>query len=200
MKLFFDFLPIALFFLTYKLYGIFAATVIAMLCSAIQIIYAYYYSEHLDKTQLGTFLIILLLGSATLFFHNPRFIQWKPTIIYWMLALMFLASHFFGKKLMVEYIMGEKITMPINKWRNMSYAFIVFFIAIGGANLFVAYHFSENTWVNFKLFGILGVTLCFLAMIALYANQFGEEVSSTLSKSELKKNTIKQNHNEPASS
>ncbi|KTD65469.1 septation protein A [Legionella spiritensis] len=171
MKLLFDFFPVLLFFLTYKLYGIYYATAIAMIASVGQV--AFYRLKHhrYEKMHLTSMALIVILGAATLIFHDPWFIKWKPTGIYWFAALFFLGSRFVGNKTIIQKMMEENINLPIKIWYRLNYAWFLFFIFMGILNLYVAYNFSTDTWVNFKLFGGAGLTLIFVVLQAIYLSR-----------------------------
>jgi len=105
--------------------------------------------------------LVLVFGGLTLAIHDKAFIQWKVTVVNWLFACAFLVSHFIGERPLTERIMGESITLERASWLKLSWAWIVFFVALGALNLYVAYNFAEHIWVNFKLFGMLGLTLVF---------------------------------------
>lgn len=168
MKLLFDFFPIFIFFLSYKLAGIYAATAIAMAASLFQVIFYRYKHQHFEKMHLISFGLIFVLGGATLFFHNPLFIKWKPTGIYWLTALIFLGSPLVSKKTLIQKMMEGNISLPSQIWFRLNFAWAIFFVLMGSANLYVAYYYSEDIWVNFKLFGGTGFTLVFVVLQALY--------------------------------
>ena len=107
---------------------------------------------------------ILLLGGATLLTQDKRFLFWKPTVVYWLLALVFLASQFIGNKLIVQRMMEQAIQLPAWLWKRLHYAWILFFLAMGVLNILIAFNFSEEAWVNFKLFGTLGLTIVFCVL------------------------------------
>jgi intracellular septation protein len=172
MKLLFDFLPILLFFVAYKVYGIYAATVVAIAASLIQVTVHRIKNKRFETMHLITFFSILVLGSATLFSHNDIFIKWKPTILYWVLGIAFIASSIFAKKPMIQSLMEKSIAMPTEIWQRLNIGWSVFFILLGAVNLFVVYHYSTNTWVNFKLFGTLGLTLLFVVLQSLYMAKY----------------------------
>lgn len=186
MKLLFDFLPIILFFITYKFFGIFAATGVAIAASAFQLSWDWYKNHRFEFTYVITFILIAILGGATLFLHNDIFIKWKPTAIYWVLAAVFFGSRLIGKKTVIQRLLGSKLVLPESIWKRLNTSWIIFFFTVGLVNLFVIYHFSTNTWVYFKLFGVLGITLLFGFLqslyIAKYVNIHGQE-KDKLSKS-----------------
>jgi intracellular septation protein len=172
VQIVFEILPIILFFIIYKISGIYAATIAALIISLLQLIAYRLIKKRIDHIQLVMFGLIILLGGATLLFHRPIFIKWKPTIINWLFALFFLLSHFMGKKTLIERMLGEKITLPKMAWRHLSASWTLFFTLIGGANLYVAYRYSTEIWVNFKLFGVLGLTLLFAIIQAIYLARY----------------------------
>lgn len=173
MKLLFDFFPIFCFFIAYKFFGIYPATAVAMGASVIQVGCFWFKHRRFEITHIITLVLIIVLGSATLFLHNPVFIKWKPTAIYWVLALLFLGSQFSGNPVL-KRLMGSKITLPQLIWNRLNTCWVIFFSVLGLVNIYVAYHYSTNTWVNFKLFGILGCTLVFGIIQSLYMAKYLE--------------------------
>ncbi|ASQ45661.1 septation protein A [Legionella clemsonensis] len=168
MKLLFDFFPILLFFISYKLFGIYNATAVAMAASLFQVIFHRVKHQRYEKIHLISLAIIFILGGATLFFHNPWFIKWKPTGIYWLTSLVFLLSPFVGKKPLIQKMMDGNIKLPTKIWYRLNYAWALFFVLMGSVNLYVAYFYSTDVWVNFKLFGGAGFTLLFVFLQAIY--------------------------------
>lgn len=168
MKLLFDFFPIMLFFIGYKVWGIYTATAIAMGASVVQVLYHRIRWQRYENMHLFNLAIIMILGGATLFFHNPWFIKWKPTGIYWLTALVFLFSPMVAKKPLIQKMMESSISLPEAIWYRLNYAWVLFFIAMGCANLYVAYYYSTDIWVNFKLFGCASFILIFVFLQALY--------------------------------
>jgi len=168
MKLFFDFLPIILFFIAYKTYDIYVATAVAIAASLILVAYTWLRTRKLEPMQLVSLGLIVVFGGATLWLQNPLFIMWKPSILYVLFAAAFLGSHFIGDKTLVERMMGSLMSAPQAIWRRVNIAWVGFFIALAGLNLYVAYNFDEATWVNFKLFGLMGITLVFMLAQGLW--------------------------------
>ena len=168
MKLLFDFFPILIFFICFKLFGIYPATAVAMVASLVQVIFHRIKHQHYEKMHLISMILIMVLGGATLFFHNPWFIKWKPTGIYWLSSLVFLGSAFIGKKTVIQKMMEGNISLPPKIWSRLNIAWAIFFILMGTANLYVAYHYETDFWVNFKLFGGAGFTLLFVFFQAIY--------------------------------
>lgn len=172
MKLLFDFFPILLFFMCYKFFGIYTATGVAMAASVVQVVFHRIKHQHYEKMHLISLALIMVLGGATLFFHNPWFIKWKPTGIYWLSALVFLGSAFIGKKTLIQKMMEGNITLPPHVWSRLNIAWSVFFVVMGAANLYVAYYYDTDVWVNFKLFGGTGFTLLFVFFQAIYLTKY----------------------------
>lgn len=172
MKLLFDFLPIFLFFIVYKLFGIYAATGVAIIASAAQLLLYRIQHKRFESMHIITFFSILLLGGATLFMHNEIFIKWKPSILYWILGLVFLGSSLLGKKPLIQRLMESNVQMPLAIWQRLNIGWSVFFLLLGTTNLYVVYHYSTNTWVNFKLFGTLGLTLVFIVIQSIYISKY----------------------------
>lgn len=175
MGFLFDFFPILLFFIVYKFYGIFAATGVAIIASFIQIGLYWLKNRKIEITQIVTFVILLVLGTATLLSKNPLFIKWKPTAVFWILATVFFISNFFGKKTIIEHLMDKKVTLPKLIWKKLNYSWIIFFTLLGAVNIYIVYHFSTDIWVDFKLFGILGATLIFAIMQSFYLAKFTQD-------------------------
>jgi intracellular septation protein len=180
MKLLLDFLPIIFFFATYKFYGIFPATAAAILVSALQITFIWFKKRRLEPIQIITFLMILILGGATLFLHNSIFIKWKPTVLYWVFAILFFLSQLIGKKPFIKYMLEEKISLPEPVWKKLNLSWIVFFSIVGLVNLYVVYNYSTDFWVNFKLFGIVGLTIIFGLMQSFFISKYIVEETTDL--------------------
>ncbi len=162
VKILFDFFPIALFFVAYKLYDIYVATAVAIAATFVQVGAFWLRHRRFERMHLITLALITVLGGATLIFHNPTFIKWKPTVINGLFALAFLVSQYVGKAPLIRRMMGSAIELPDALWKRLNLAWVGFFIFSAVANLYVAYRYDEATWVNFKLFGLLGLTLIFI--------------------------------------
>lgn len=168
MKLLFDFFPVLLFFISYKVLGIYYATAVAMVASLVQVVFYRLKNQRYEKIHLIGLALILVLGTATLCFHNPWFIKWKPTGMYWLASLVFIASSYVGQKPLIQKMMDGNIHLPAKIWHRLNHAWAIYFILMGGINLYVAYSYSTNTWVNFKLFGGVGFTVLFIFLQAIY--------------------------------
>ncbi|HAT6979452.1 TPA: septation protein A [Legionella pneumophila] len=175
MKLLFDFFPIVLFFIVYKFFGIYTATAVAMIASLSQVALYRLKFQHYEKMHLFSLAIIMILGGATLFFQNPWFIKWKPTGIYWLSALVFFSSGYIGSKPLIQKMMETNINLTTKIWYRLNLAWTLFFIVMGALNLYVAYHYDTDVWVNFKLFGGVGFTLLFVLIQAFYLTKHTDE-------------------------
>ena len=171
MKLLLDFLPIVLFFVAYKLADIYVATGVLIVVTLAQVGWSWLRQHRVEKLPLITAGLVLVLGGATLVLHDPIFVKWKPTVVNWLFAVAFLASRFIGRKTLLERMMGGQLELPAPVWVKLTFAWAIFFLAMGVANLYVAFTFDENTWVNFKLFGMLGLTLVFVLAQAAYMSR-----------------------------
>lgn len=182
MKLLFDFFPIALFFICYKLFDIYTATAVAMIASLVQVLFYRMKHQRYEKMHLISLGLIMVLGGATLFLHNPWFIKWKPTGIYWLSAIIFMGSSFIGKKPLIQKMMDGNISLPTKIWHRLNFGWSIFFIIMGALNLYVAYSFSTDVWVNFKLFGGAGLTLVFIFLQAIYLSRHVIETAPSQAK------------------
>lgn len=168
MKLLFDFFPIFIFFIAFKIAGIYVATGTFLIATCIQISITWYLHRRLEPIHIITFILGLVLGGATLMLHNEMFIKWKPTAIYWAFSLTFFTTQFFGKKTLIQRMMENNIALPDAVWKKLNLSWGLFFALTGALNLYVVYHYDTNTWVNFKLFGLMGLTLLFVVVQALF--------------------------------
>ena len=173
MKLLFDFFPIIAFFVTFKLFddqqqGILAATAVVIVATAIQVGVTWLTRRKVEKIHLVTLALVVVLGGITLALEDEIFIKWKPTAVNWLFGIGFLATQFIGDKPLVERMLGANVTLPNEVWRRLNMSWVLFFIIVGVINLYVVYNFDTETWVNFKLFGLLGLTLVFVVAQGFY--------------------------------
>ncbi|RDH86182.1 MAG: septation protein A [endosymbiont of Escarpia spicata] len=206
MKFLADFFPVILFFVAYKLYGIYAATAVAIAASFVQVGYGWLRHRHVENMHLITLGILVIFGGLTLVLQDRTFIMWKPSVINWLFGGVFLASLFIGEKPLLERMMGGSINVPSLIWRKLNTTWGLFFILLGFLNLYVANDFFiaeqalihqtgiteidfdqcstlfqsnelkmclnakslEESWVNFKLFGMMGLTMVFIILQAFY--------------------------------
>ncbi len=168
MKILADFFPIILFFIVYKLYNIYAATASAIVVSFLQVTIYWVKFRKVDRMQLITLALVVVLGGATLLLHKEIYIKWKPTILNWVFAAVFFASQYIGKKPIIKRMMEKNVSLPEAVWGRLNLSWVGFFVLMGIANLYVVYNFDTDVWVNFKLFGMLGLTVIFVIIQAFY--------------------------------
>lgn len=192
MKQLIDFIPLLLFFIVYKtepravdilgdtymLGGIFSAT--AMLIVSSLVVYGILFVKQgkLEKSQWLTLVACLVFGSLTLAFHSETFLKWKAPVVNWLFALAFAGSHFIGDRPLIQRIMGHAISLPQAIWFKLNIAWIIFFLFCGAANLYVAFTFQEF-WVDFKVFGSLGMTLLFLVGQGIFLSRHMSDPATT---------------------
>lgn len=175
MKLLFDLFPVILFFAAFKLSGIYVATATTIAATIVQIAWTKWRHGKVDTMLWVSFGIIAVFGGATLLLHDETFIKWKPTILYWVFASALLCSNLlFGKNLM-RTLMQEKLTLPIRVWNRVNLSWSLFFAVLGVLNLYVAFNYSTDTWVNFKLFGTTGIMLVFVLLQAMALSKYVDE-------------------------
>jgi intracellular septation protein len=193
MKQLTEFLPIVLFFIIYQmkgetielgswshtLDGIFSATAVLMAATAMQIAISFAISRRIEKRQLWLLLAVLVFGGATLFFRNQMFIQWKPTIFNWVLALAFGISQFVGKKNLMQRTLGSQLELPHVAWRRLNMLWTINFAVVGALNLYVAYYYSEETWVSYKLYSAIGFTVLLTILTAILIGPHLKETEDT---------------------
>ena len=167
MQVLFELLPLILFLGAYLYKGIYFAIGTLMVAMPIGFVIKYIRTQKVDKMYMWSTIFLLVFGSAALYFRNADFIYWKPTAFYWVVAVAFLLSLWIGEKPLVRRFLGLSGELPTDKisggdWRRLNLVWVVFFAAMGIANIYVAYNFSEKFWVNFKVFGLLAFTFVFM--------------------------------------
>ena len=184
VKQFIDFIPLLLFFIVYKIEpriveiaghslsvgGIYSATAMLIISSLVVYGILFIKQRKLEKSQWLTLIACLVFGSLTLAFHSETFLKWKAPVVNWLFALAFAGSHFIGDKLLIKRIMGHALTLPDAVWTRLNLAWIGFFLFCGAANLFVAFTY-QSIWVDFKVFGSLGMTVLFLIAQGIYLSR-----------------------------
>jgi intracellular septation protein len=206
MKLLFDFFPIILFFVSFyqakflidntfignlvnperpeHINATIVATGIAIVASFIQVGYSWLQTRKIQRMHLFSLVLITVLGGITILIGDPAFIQWKPTVLNWVFAAAFLLSIFIGEKNLVERMMGSQLDLPDYVWTRLNLSWVAFFLISGAANLYVAFYYDVEalpevrmeTWVDFKLFGLMGLTIVFVILQAIYLARFIQEV------------------------
>jgi len=172
MKFITDFFPIILFFIAYKMYDIYVATAVAIAAAVIQVAYAWHKHRHVENMQWITLALIVIFGGLTLALQDETFIKWKPSVVNWLFALAFLGSQYIGEKTFIERMVSGNINLPKAIWNRLNLSWVMFFIFSGVANLYVAQNYDTDTWVNFKLFGMLGLTFVFIIGQGIYMTRF----------------------------
>lgn len=203
MKLLFDFLPIILFFGTFKLTEgrkdwaaqfasdhlgfivnggvvgpneapVLLATVVVILATLAQVGFLVLRGRKVDTMLWVSLGLVTVLGGATIWFHNETFIKWKPSVLYWVMGLTFWLSQLIFRKNLLRALIGDQLQLPAGIWQRLNFAWVAFFAFMGLANIYVAYSFSTDTWVNFKLFGGIGLMLLFTVAQGLYISRHVE--------------------------
>lgn len=192
MKQLAEFLPIVLFFIVYQFKGdtitvgdwthtfdgIFSATAVLMAATAISLVVSFAMTRRLEKRQIWLFLAVFVFGGATLFFRNQMFIQWKPTIFNWVLAIAFGASQFVGEKNLMQRTLGSQLQLPRQVWTRLNLIWTTNFALVGSLNLYVAYFYSEETWVSYKLYSAIGFTVLLTILTAVLVSPHLREEDS----------------------
>lgn len=172
MKLLIDFFPIILFFAAFKLWGIYVATGVAIVATIAQILWLRHSHGKVEPMQWVSLGVIVLFGGATIALQNETFIKWKPTVLYWLMGGTLAAGQLFFRKNLLKTLMGSQLDLPEPAWRVTNWSWIAFFAVMGVLNLWVAYTFDTDTWVNFKLFGGMGLMVVFVIGQALYLGRY----------------------------
>jgi intracellular septation protein len=169
MKLLFDLFPLLIFFGTFKVYGIYVATAAAIVATFIQIAAFWMKNRRFEVMHLVTLVVITIFGGLTILLKDDIFIKWKPTAVNWLFSGVIIGMLYFAKKSALEFVMGKQIELPAPVWRSLNWAWAIFFVLLGAINLYVAFYYNldadeatrTDTWVNFKVFVLLGLTLVF---------------------------------------
>ncbi len=213
MKLLYDFFPIILFFISYKLAGIYTATIVAIAAAVAQVAHYWFKHRRFETMHLVSLALIIVLGGLTLILRDKAFIMWKPTLVNWLFAAVFLATSLLGGKPLIHRMLGSQLELPQYVWRRLNVLWISFFLLAGAVNVLFVQNFQsaenaliesaphtesqkisdlncesdfsgnqqrlcerakakENLWVQFKLFGMLGLTLVFVIIQGFYLYRF----------------------------
>jgi intracellular septation protein len=175
MKLLFDFFPLILFFIAFQFADVYVATAVAIAATFGQIGWLKLRRRKVDTMLWVSLAIIVVFGGLTLALHDETFIKWKPTVLYWIFALVLAVAEVgFGRNL-IRAMLGEQVRMPDFAWRRLNWSWVVFFVLMGAANLYVAFNFPLKTWVSVKVFGGMGMLLLFGLLQALYLSRYIED-------------------------
>src|SRR5690349_17048011 len=179
MKFLFDIFPVVLFFAAFKMFDIYVATAVAIGATVLQIGALAALGRKIDAMLWASLAIIVVFGGATLLLHDETFIKWKPTVLYWLFAVTLVVGYFGFRKNLIQALLGKQMELPAVVWRKLLFSWAAFFTVMGAINLWVAFNFSTDGWVNFKLFGGMGLMLAFVVLQALVLSKY---LNSTQSK------------------
>ncbi|WP_298775066.1 septation protein A [uncultured Shewanella sp.] len=176
MKQLLDFLPLVIFFAFYKIYDIYVASGALIVATALQLIVTYMLYKKLEKMHVITFAMVAVFGSMTLFFHDDAFIKWKVTIVYALFAIGLIISQLINKPVL-KSMLGKELIVADKIWTHVTWYWVLFFIACGLLNIYVAFSLPQETWVNFKVFGLTALTLIntVVTIVYLYKNMSEEQ-------------------------
>jgi intracellular septation protein len=169
--------------LHYELDGIYSATAALMVATVLQVIIVWLWKRNVEKRLLWLLATVLVMGTATLVLHNPLFLQWKPTIFNWAMAMVLLIGHFVARKNLVHKLIGEQLQLPEHICTRISFVWAAYFIIVGILNLVVAYRFSESFWVDYKLWSSIGFTALISVVTAVIIAPHMQESSDNASPS-----------------
>ena len=175
MKFLFDLFPVILFFAAFKFAGIYVATAVAIVATVGQIAWVWHRHGKVDTMLWVSLGIVSIFGGATLLLHDETFIKWKPTVLYWLFATSLLGGAAFFKKNLIRSMLGAQMVLPDAVWARLNVAWAIFFISMGFANLYIAFNYPTDIWVNFKLFGGMGLMLVFIIAQGLFLAKYIEE-------------------------
>ena len=168
MQLFIDYIPIVIFVLAYSYKDIYFATAVLMAVMPMVLAVQWLLTHKINKIYVASTVLVLVLGSITLFLHNPQFLYWKPTVLNWAIGVVFLGSQWIGEKPVVQRMLEGAAGLSDPQWMRLNQIWVGFFLLSGAINLYVAYNFSEAFWVRFKLFGMLGLTVLFVIVQSIW--------------------------------
>ena len=178
MQFLFDLFPVIAFFVAYKLWGIFVATAVLIVGVLAQTAVSWVRHRKVSPMLLTSAVLVLVFGGLTLWVRDPAFIKWKPSIVNWLFAAAFLVSQCLRGPTIIQRMLGENVTLVPADWRRLNLVWVGFFLVAGALNLYVAYRFDEATWVNFKLFGLMGLTLAFALLQGVWIARRTERTGS----------------------
>lgn len=171
MKLLLDFFPVLAFFVAYKAFDIYVATSVLIVTFLGQFLFDWRRNGKINKMHLTSLVLVLIFGGITLLLRDEKFIQWKPTVVNWLFAAAFLLAPVFTEKTLVQRLMEKTVSLPPAMWAQLNSMWVLFFLLSGAANLYVVYNYDEETWVNFKLFGMLGLTFVFILLQGVWLSR-----------------------------
>jgi intracellular septation protein len=175
MKFLFDLLPVVLFFVAFKLANIYVATATAIATTFVQVAWLKLRGKRVGPMLWASLAIIAVFGGATLLLQNEIFIKWKPTVLYWLLGAVLAGGALMFRRNLVRVMLSEQVRLPDAVWDRLNWSWVAFFAFMGALNLYVAYNYPTDLWVNFKLFGGMGLMLLFVVVQALFLARHVEE-------------------------
>jgi len=174
MKFLFDLLPVILFFVAFKVADIYVATGVAIATTFVQVAWLKLRGKRVEPMLWASFGIIAVFGGATLFLQDETFIKWKPTVLYWLFGAV-LAGAALARRNLIRVMLSDQVQLPAPVWARLNLSWIAFFVFMGALNLYVAYNYSTDNWVNFKLFGGMGLMLLFVIAQAMVLAKYMDE-------------------------
>jgi intracellular septation protein len=183
-----EFAPLVAFFVTYSLRGLYAATAVLMVAMLALLAFDWLRQRRIPPLHALSAALVLVLGGATLLLHNRLFIQWKPTVLFWLVSVAFVASFWIGERTLtqrfLEPALAERVAVSPQQWRRANLASAAFYALLGALNLAVAYGASERTWVYFKLFGLAVLTFAFVMLQVLWLSRAAPPVAASTAASD----------------
>lgn len=173
MHLLADFLPLLLFLGAYIYDDLYFAIIVLMVAMPIGLAIKWFLTRKLDRMYLGSTVALIVFGALALYFRNPYFLFWKPTVLNWVVAAVFLGSQWVGSKPIVQRMFSEAATLLPEQWVRLNLSWVAFFVFAGLLNIYVAYNYSEDFWVKFKVFGLMGLSLVFVIGQAIWLTKAG---------------------------
>jgi intracellular septation protein len=175
MKFLFDLLPVILFFAAFKFADIYVATGVAIATTVLQVAWVWLRGKRVEPMLWASLAIIVVFGGATLLLQDETFIKWKPTVLYWLFAVVLAVSALAFRRNLIQAMLSGQVALPAPVWARLNLSWVGFFAFMGAANLYVAFTFSTDLWVNFKLFGGMGLMLLFVVAQSIYLAKYVEE-------------------------
>lgn len=179
MKLLFDLFPVLLFFIAFKVFDIYIATAVVIVATFAQIGWVWFRHRKVETMLWVSLALVVVFGGATLLLHDETFIKWKPTILYWLFAVVLFGSSQFFNRNLIRRMLEQQMQVPEQIWARLNQAWIGFFAFMGVLNLYVAFSFTTDIWVSFKLFGGMGLMIVFVIaqglLLAKYLPEESEE-------------------------
>jgi len=175
MKFLFDLFPVILFFIAFKVFDIYVATVVAIAATVVQIAWVWVRHRRVERMLWVSLAVIVVFGGATLLLQDETFIKWKPTVLYWLFGVALVVADLVFRKNLIRAMMGHQVSLPDPVWTRLNLSWVGFFVLMGVLNLYVAFNFSTDAWVNFKLFGGIGLMLVFVVLQAVMLSRYIDE-------------------------